>query len=251
MSLTHTAEIHRLVHPANPHRDFGLRILARHGALSDDDEQAAHLALTAAQTMRPGAELIAEGETLTTPRLMLEGWATRQRVLRDGRRQICGFVLPGEVFGLCTRPHGLALYGTVALTPVTMARMPMLAEAMHSSSGSAAGTMAWDMVTREEMHLINQVVRLGRQAAHERLIHLLLEFHDRLSRAGLVEKDSFQMPFTQEVLADALGLSVVHTNRMLQQLRRENLIVTGGGHVSLQDMNRLTKIADYTSIEPG
>ena len=78
-----------------------------------------------------------------------------------------------------------------------------------------------------------------------RLIHLLLEFHDRLKANGSVEDGSFIMPFTQEVLSDALGLSTVHTNRILQQLRRERLIETHAATVRLIDPVLLAEIADY------
>jgi len=77
------------------------------------------------------------------------------------------------------------------------------------------------------------------------LINLLLEFHDRLAAAGLVEDGSFMLPFTQEVLSDALGLSTVHTNRTLQQLRRENLIETHLNQMRLLDRARLAAAADY------
>jgi CRP-like cAMP-binding protein len=88
-------------------------------------------------------------------------------------------------------------------------------------------------------------MRLGRQSAYERLIHLLLEFLDRLKANGAAEDGSFVMPFTQEVLSDALGLSTVHTNRVLQQLRRERLIETHAASVRLIDPVLLAEIADY------
>jgi len=101
------------------------------------------------------------------------------------------------------------------------------------------------MLSLDESFLVNQVVRLGRQSAYERLIHLLLEFHDRLKARDAVEDGSFVMPFTQEVLSDALGLSTVHTNRTLQQLRREHLIETHAATVRLVDPLLLAEISDY------
>jgi CRP-like cAMP-binding protein len=232
------AELNRL-------RDFGLRALSRRGALDDDDDKAVRQALAEMQSYPAGHELIAEGEPLNRPCLLLEGWAVRQRVLSDGRRQIFSFVLPGDGVGLCARPDGVALQTTLALTPVTLAPMPLLNQRLHGPAKTPLSELAWNMVSLDESFLVNQVMRLGRQSAYERLIHLLLEFHDRLKTGGSVEERSFVMPFTQEVLSDALGLSTVHTNRVLQQLRRERLIETHAATVRLVDPVLLSEIADY------
>jgi CRP-like cAMP-binding protein len=192
-----------------------------------------------------GGELLTEGERLNRAQILLEGWAVRQRVLSDGRRQIFAFVLPGDIFGICARPDGEVLCATVALTSVITAPLPMLDDALQHAPASARGRIVREMLSLEESLLINQVVRLGRQSAHERLINLLLEFHDRLAAAGLVENGNFMLPFTQEVLSDALGLSTVHTNRTLQQLRREHLIESHLSQMRLLDRTRLAEMADY------
>ena len=226
-------------------RDFGLRGLSRRGPLAPDEEQAARSGLGEMQVTGSGGELLAEGARLNRAQILLEGWAVRQRVLSDGRRQIFSFLLPGDIFGICARPGGQALYTTVALTSVVTAPLVMLDDALQRAPSSAGGRIVREMLSLEESLLVNQVVRLGRQSAHERLINLLLEFHDRLAAAGLVEDGSFMLPFTQEVLSDALGLSTVHTNRTLQQLRREGLIETHLNQMRLLDRRRLAEVADY------
>jgi CRP-like cAMP-binding protein len=225
-------------------RDFALACLARHGELPPDEDQAVRAALADMHMLRAGSELTAEGAA-HHPALMLDGWALRQRVLSDGRRQIFGFVLPGDLFGLSACRGAGAAAGMVALTPVTVAPLPLLAESMHSAPQSALGRLAWEQIGHEERELCNQVVRLGQQSAYERLIGLLLELHDRLKARKLAADGSFVLPLTQEVLSDALGLSVVHTNRTLQQLRREHLIESRGNSVSLNDIALLAEIADY------
>jgi len=226
-------------------RDFGLRVLARGGALTDEEDRTARAALGEMQGAAAGYELIVEGQPLNRSCLLLEGWAVRQRMLSDGRRQIFTFVLPGDGIGLCARPDGVALQTTLALTPVTFAPMPLLNQRLQGQARTGLNDVAWDMLSLEEGFLTNQVMRLGRQSAYERLIHLLLEFHDRLKAKGGVEAGSFVMPFTQEVLSDALGLSTVHTNRVLQQLRRERLIETHAATVRLIDPVLLAEISDY------
>lgn len=235
---TQTADAGRL-------RDFGLTVLGRCGALSEAEVQAARTGLAEMQAVRTSSELLAEGARLNRAQMLLEGWAVRQRVLSDGRRQIFSFLVPGDIFGICARPEGEASSTIVTLGPATVAPLPFLNEALEQAPGSAAGRTAQAMLSLEEGLLVSQVVRLGRQSAYERLISLLLEFHDRLSAVGLAEDQSFSLPFTQEILSDALGLSTVHTNRTLQQLRRERLIETQFNQVKLLDIRLLAEISDY------
>jgi CRP-like cAMP-binding protein len=231
------AELNRL-------RDFGLRVLARSGPLGEDEDRV-RSALAEMQSVPAGHELVTEGQPFNRSCLLLEGWAVRQRVLSDGRRQIFSFLLPGDGYGLCACPNGVALQNIVALTPVTFAPLPLLNQRLQAQANGSLSKTAWDMVCLDEAFLANQVMRLGRQSAYERLIHLLLEFYDRLKAKGSVEDGSFVMPFTQEVLSDALGLSTVHTNRILQQLRRERLIETHAASVRLADPALLAEISDY------
>ena len=226
-------------------REFAAFCLARHGALAPDELESVQLGLAEMHTLRAGSELIAEGANLDKPQLLLDGWAVRQRVLHDGRRQIIGFLLPGDIFGLCARHDGWALCNTMALTEVTVAPMPLLADVLRQERTTALGRLVRDLLSQEEAFLHNQVVRLGRQSAHERLISLLLEFHARLEQVHLTQDSSFTLPLTQEVLSDALGLSVVHANRTLQQLKREHLVVSRGNSISLSDLKHLAVISDY------
>ncbi len=97
----------------------------------------------------------------------------------------------------------------------------------------------------EEIWLVNQVVRLGRQTAYERVAHFLLELRERLAAVDRVQENRFSFPITQEVLADALGLSVVHMNRTMQQLRRDGLVEQRATAITLRDVPALASIADY------
>jgi hypothetical protein len=103
---------------------------------------------------------------------------------------------------------------------------------------------------RVEELLFNHLVRMGRLNAEERLLHILLEFNDRLEAAGLVKGASYRLPVTQQMLGDALGLSLVHINRTLQELRRRKLVTLRRGHVTLHDRSRLANIACYEPWSP-
>ena len=225
---------------------FGLRVLSRFGELDEEENQKVRAMLANIQRYPAGHEIILEGAPLNQSYLLLDGWAACQRVLGDGRRQIFSFALPGDGLGLCARRDGLSLHTTLALTPVALVPMPLLNQGLQGAKGGLS-EIAWEMLTLEESLLVNQVLRLGRQSAYERLIHLLLELYDRLADTGSEEDGTFVLPLTQEVLSDALGLSTVHTNRVLQQLRRDGSIDSRGTAVRLRNRARLTKIADYRS----
>jgi CRP-like cAMP-binding protein len=201
----------------------------------------------------PGAMLQGEGDGLIRPTFILSGWACRQRLLPDGRRQIFGILIPGDAVGFCSDPSPISSASTVALTKVTLATVePLSGVSSPSASTANGGPDPWGFADHmrlsgclEEGLLLDHIVRLGRQTAYERTAHLLLELHWRLALIGRADERTFTMPLTQEVLADFLGLSIVHVNRTLQQLRRDRLIEISGSHVVLLDMAQLTVISDY------
>jgi CRP-like cAMP-binding protein len=210
------------------------------------------LCLDGLQTHEAGCELVSEREPHYRARFLISGWAARVRWLADGRRQILGFLLPGDGIGLCLRPHPLALATTVALTPLmTMDAEPVMRAVAGPSPVEDLAAAIQIASSMDEAALLNQVVRLGRQTAYERMCHLLLELYGRLSDVGLAEEQTFPLPLTQELMADALGLSIVHVNRILQQLRREGLLDLRLGRASLLDIEQLRDIAGYERPQPS
>jgi CRP-like cAMP-binding protein len=226
-----------------------LHRLARFAHLTAE-EAALVTSLTAkTEDFSTGTELLAEGQSLDTPRLLTSGWACRFRVLPDGRRQIFEFILPGDLYGMCLRPQAIALTTTTALTPVTIADATALADAIINKAEQYPGLAAacHSTASLDEAYLLNQLMRVGRQTAYERTAHLILELHDRMGIVGLADETSVAIPLTQEIIADALGLSVVHLNRTLQQLRRNHLIEFKGGQMRLLQPEQLAAIADFRS----
>jgi len=210
------------------------------------------------ETVAPGATLQSDGAVPMRPSFMLSGWACRMRLLPDGRRQIFSLLIPGDAIGFCVEPSPLSSAVVVALTKVALAtpdwsKGESLMGGPDASASHPGGVHdPWgfaDHMRRsaclEEGLLLDHVVRLGRQTAYERTAHLLLELHWRLSLIGEAVDRRFVMPLTQEILADFLGLSIVHVNRTLQQLRRERLIEMSGSHVVLLETAQLAVIADY------
>jgi CRP-like cAMP-binding protein len=192
-----------------------------------------------------GAALFEEGAPVRTAFWIVYGWAAQQRLLSDGRRQIVHFLLPGDGIGLCRRPNALASTGVVALTRLLVVdATPVLRG--PSQDGEDLDALFQTAAAIDEQRLINNVVRLGRLSAYERLCNLLLELHDRLSEVNEADAGRLPLPVTQEALADALGLSVVHINRTLQQLRLDRLVEVASGHARLLDYAALERAASYT-----
>jgi CRP-like cAMP-binding protein len=223
--------------------DVVVRRLGTASALSEAEQDLLRSLADRRERFAPGEPLIAEGAVALRPRFILSGWACRQRVLSDGRRQIFSFLLPGDSVGLHRRAQP-ELATVAALTALETADAEPVLEAARS--GRAPGlTRALEGVEPvEQTLLLDHLVRLGRRTAYERMAHFLLELQRRLEAAGLGDSHRFPMPLTQEILADALGLSVVHVNRTLQQLRRERLIELRSGVAILLQREALATIAD-------
>jgi CRP-like cAMP-binding protein len=195
-----------------------------------------------------GAGSVIEEEGASAPglRILVSGWAARARVLEDGRRQIVRLLVAGD---LCLRSGkaGAGFGVTAALTPcrtVDAATMAPRADPANPHV-SGIGAMVARAVTREQVALTTHTVRLGLMCGYERTAHLLLETYERLCRARVAEAGTMPMPLTQEVLSETLGLSVVHTNRILQQLRRERQITFRAGRLTFHDPERLASICGY------
>jgi CRP-like cAMP-binding protein len=157
---------------------------------------------------------------------MLNGWAGWVRMLPDGRRQILRLLLPGDV-----GPSARGVTPDCAVVALTRSRTAVigLADAPDLPRRQRIAEALRRLAQEEEADLFGQLVRLGRLSAYERTAHLMLSLFMRLQRAGEASGDTMDMPLTQEVLGDVLGLSVVHVNRTLKQLREEGLIVCRGG----------------------
>ncbi len=207
--------------------------LAALAPLDDEAILALERSIGAATTDAARSELMTHGGPIPAPLIVAEGWAARIRVLPDGRRQVLSFLLPGELLGLCYHRRPLAVSSVVAISPVRTCRAPDAAQ--HPALAQAYGVSR----ALEEAYLLAQITRLGRLTAIERLGDVILELRERLAMAGLVRDGAFEMPVTQEMLADVLGLTPVHVNRMVQQARRRGWFEWQARRVRVSDPDAL------------
>ena len=216
-----------------PH--FLIRKLEQFTKLSSDDKQA--LSSAASMQRRFGAriDIISEGDASHHVNLILEGWACRYKQLDDGRRQIVSLFVPGDlcdehIHVLREMDHSIA-----TLSPVKVAEIPrpMLGQ-ITETHPRLAKALWWNTLVTAAIQR-EWTVSLGQRTATERLGHLLCELFVRLRGVGLTEGNSCPLPLTQSELGEVLGLSNVHVNRTVQELRRSELIVLKGGRLTIPD----------------
>jgi CRP-like cAMP-binding protein len=199
------------------------------------------------RTYARGEVIIEEGKKVNDIHLILTGLAARSKTLRDGSRQIMAFLVPGdlcdvEVFVLEAMDHDIIAMGdtTCVLIPSDLIK-DLLTESSNVTRGLWWSTMTDSAILRE------WIVDHGSRDARERLAHLCYEMLIRYRVVAETTDDSFPFLVTQEDLADATGMTPVHANRMLKQLREEGLIELKGKVMTILDPKRLRKVAQFDS----
>lgn len=199
----------------------------------------------AATEHEAGGVIEAEGAPEPRLRILLSGWAARARLLPDGRRQIVRVLIPGDLCGV-SRRNTPSTASTIALTRARTADQgPITRFDLHDAWQTRIDAIICDTLAAEQKALLTHIVRLGRMTGYERTSHFLLELYERLTRANLAQGRFLPLPLTQEMLADALGLSAVHVNRTLQQLRDEGHVAYGRGRFAITDPARLASLCGY------
>ncbi|WP_333571538.1 Crp/Fnr family transcriptional regulator [Sphingomonas sp.] len=214
-------------------------------SLSDDERRSLRLAAESPQRIRGARDLILGGQRSPGSLIVLDGWLGRVQLFSDGRRQILSFLLPGDVI---QEPR--------TFQPVASSTITALCDAVLCTAPAADGDGLREAYAAsaalDEVNLLRHVARLGRMSAFERIHDWMLEVHERLFLAGRAGPDSFAMPLTQEMLADALGLTSVHVNRTVQAMRREGVLEWRGGTVRLKrDITAATHGDARERVRPG
>ena len=177
--------------------------------------------------------------------VILDGWAARYKTLRDGSRQIVALLIPGDFCDLHVAVLGHMDHGILALTRCRVAYIPSEELDALTCNHNGLTRALWWATLVDEAVLREWILNVGRRDAFERIAHLLCEMHARMKLVGLVEHGRFELPLTQETLADVTGLTPVHTNRILQRLRKENLIELAYGMLTVLDVGKLQEAAGF------
>ncbi len=197
---------------------------------------------------RRGKEIIREGAPSAHVHLVLTGFAVRYALVDTGARQITNVLMPGDFCDLISNLLGSSYSNVSAVTDVAIAVLS--SHDLHEFRSEHA--KLWEAICRlglvEAVRMQNWIVNLGRRNARSRIANLLAELHDRISEAGLLRDDGFELPLTQDTIADATGMTPVHANRTLQDLRAERLIIFQSGHLTILDLDRLRAVGGYRLI---
>jgi CRP-like cAMP-binding protein len=219
--------------------------LERFTSLSADDKAAIAHAIRKTREIRPNHDIISEDDTPSHVHLMLEGWSARYKVVPDGARQITAFLIPGDFCDLHVTILKRMDHGIVALTRATVAYIDHEEMKTLTHERPELTRAFWWATLVDEGVLRNWIVNIGRRDAFQGVAHLMCELHVRMRNVGLVEDGAFHMPVTQEELADSLGITAVHVNRVLQRLRSEGLIELGGRTLKILDIGTLRETCGF------
>jgi CRP-like cAMP-binding protein len=190
-------------------------------------------------------DMVVDGYPYSKLCFVKEGMAARYKVLRNGKRQIVNVMVPGDVVGMPGSFLDRASFSVIALTDMKLevcAHDAFIATCYRRPKFALA--LGWLAVSDATLYA-ERIVDIGRRTPVERLAHFLLEIHARLSMVGRATANAFDLPISQEVMSDALGLSVPHLNRMMAKLRKDGMVAIADRRVELFDIKALQLLAHF------
>jgi len=197
------------------------------------------------RTFLGGHQMVHEGQRNASAFILSDGWACSYKILPDGEHQIVDFQIPGDFLGLRSILFRTSDHTIEAVTRIEASEV--LASDIFDAFSSAprlAAAVLW-AASRDEAMVVEHLVNLGRRSADMRMAHFLLELATRLNLVGVGDRTGFVCPLTQYHVADALGLTAVHVNRVLRQLREQGLVTFQKGRVTFHDFNALVTLAGF------
>lgn len=222
-----------------------IRKLSYFGSLNESDRAALRHIDCRAREVKAHHELIREGDPPGPFLIFLKGWGARSKLVRNGQRQIVGLLMPGDSCDLhanavAEMDHSIGTLTASTVATINRAELDQLLEdhpkvlrALYVSQLIDEGICrAW-------------IVGMGRRSSRERLAHLMCELYMRGQNVGLADENQMSLPLTQELLADTLGLTSVHINRVLRDLRADQVMDIRHGALEINDASLLTRIAGF------
>lgn len=243
-SLSHFPALARLGGETRPKNAFALK-LERYERFSGYLPISIGSLMTNKRTFEPGMQLAYHGEAGGVAFIIEDGWTFSSKLMPAGARQILDIQIPGDVAGLQNLPVPFTTHDVTALTKVVVheVRFPDLTNAISSDPG-LAGLFFW-LAAGDSAVASERLIDMGQRSALERMAHFILELSTRLQLAGIGTHAGFPCPMTQYVMGDALGLTSVHVNRVLRDLRTARLAHHRRGWISLLDTETLSEVARF------
>lgn len=219
--------------------------LRGYAPISSADEAMLETTCRVRRTFPANYDLILEGDVPGPVFVILSGWACRYKILPGGSRQIISFLMPGDfcdmhVAVLAEMDHSICTLTEAQVVTIPREQMETLVEVRPD----LAKAFWWTQLVDEGV-LRAMIVSMGRRTSLERVAHLLCELCFRMRNIGIATAETFVMPFTQIVLADAVGLTPVHVNRLVRKLRSVGALDLGAGTLVIADIALLAQIAGF------
>lgn len=197
------------------------------------------------RTFAAGPDMVHQGQSDQAAYILSKGWVCSYKIQPDGTRQIVDFQVPGDFLGLRSlllRTSDHSFEPIVEIEASEVLKTDLLAA--FAQTPRLAAAILW-AASRDEAMVVEHLVGIGRRDADARMAHFLLELGSRLALVAMGTKEGYACPLTQYHLADALGLSAIHVNRVLRQLREAGLMTFRKGHVTFDDYEGLVKLAEF------
>ncbi|HEY0148547.1 MAG TPA: Crp/Fnr family transcriptional regulator [Allosphingosinicella sp.] len=192
--------------------------------------------------------IVRERDRTTHSCLLVSGFAMRHKIVASGARQIVAIHLKGDMVDLQNSFLGVADHSVQVLTDAEIAMIPREAVKQLAFDRPRVGMAMWFDTLVDASVFREWIANVGRRDAHTRIAHLLCEFSLRLKVAGLGEATDYELPMTQEQIADCTGLTPVHVNRMMKRLEQEKLITRSNSRsVTIGNWNNLADAGDFDS----
>jgi CRP-like cAMP-binding protein len=218
---------------------------------AEGERESLHGVIESRLVVKRRRDLVVDGFEYRKLCFVADGYAARYKLLRNGKRQIVNVVLPGDVVGMPGSFLERAAWSVIAVTDMTLHVCSLEAFVQLCYRRPKFGLVLSWLAAQEAALYAEHITDAGRRTPRERLARLLLEIHERLARVGLASSSGFDLPFSQEVMGDALGLSVPHLNRTLAQLRAEGLLTFHKGRVEFIDPPGLRMLSQFQPLVPA
>lgn len=216
--------------------------------LSDEERQALSSLPVQVATFKPDQDIVRIGDRPSQSFMVLQGFTCVYKLTAEGKRQIVAFHVPGDIPDLQSLHLRVMDNSIATVSPCTLGFIPH--EALHDLCNRYYRIAAalWRDTLVDASIFREWMTGIGRREAYNRMAHLLCELLVRLRGVGLAEDQTFDMPVTQTELADAIGASTVHVNRVLQELRADGLIRSRGTQIQVLDWDRLKEAGDFDPL---
>ena len=223
---------------------FALR-LSTFVALSGEELSALDRLHSRRKKFAAGRDMVHQGQTNQPAYILASGWVCSYKLLSGGGRQVVDFQIPGDFLGLRSVLFRTADHNIEPITRVEASEvLPSELLETFSKTPRLATAVLW-AASRDEAMVVEHLVGIGRRDAKERTAHFLLEMGARLKLVQLATPLGYACPLSQYMLADAMGLSAVHVNRVLRELRDDGLVTFQHGKVTIHDLDGLVALADF------